>query len=249
MAYVYRHIRLDENEPFYIGIGHDDFYKRANCKRQRNPHWSNIVKNSQYIIEILIDNISWGEACVKEIEFIKLHGRIDLKTGSLVNLTDGGEGTIGHKHTQKTVNLFSRQRKNKNQTEKQYFANCNRTQSIKSREKISKSSKGHTRHTKEQIDAIIKHNKTKIISQKTRDRWSKKRKGIKQTKEHIENNKQAKIENFITKKVMCLTNNTIYNSSKDAANKLSFGKHASVAIGSVCRGERNHYKEYKFQYV
>jgi hypothetical protein len=24
MAYIYRHIRLDKNEPFYIGIGSDD---------------------------------------------------------------------------------------------------------------------------------------------------------------------------------------------------------------------------------
>lgn len=24
MAYVYRHIRLDKNEPFYIGIGKDE---------------------------------------------------------------------------------------------------------------------------------------------------------------------------------------------------------------------------------
>ena len=35
MAYIYRHIRLDKNEPFYIGIGSDveGKYKRANRKR------------------------------------------------------------------------------------------------------------------------------------------------------------------------------------------------------------------------
>jgi len=27
MAYVYRHIRLDKNEPFYIGIGSEEFKK------------------------------------------------------------------------------------------------------------------------------------------------------------------------------------------------------------------------------
>ena len=30
MAYLYRHIRLDKNEPFYIGIGSDTNFKRAN---------------------------------------------------------------------------------------------------------------------------------------------------------------------------------------------------------------------------
>ena len=38
MAYVYRHIRLDKNEPFYIGIGKDDSgeYKRANHIGNKN---------------------------------------------------------------------------------------------------------------------------------------------------------------------------------------------------------------------
>ena len=29
MAYVYRHVRVDKNQPFYIGIGTDNNYKRA----------------------------------------------------------------------------------------------------------------------------------------------------------------------------------------------------------------------------
>jgi hypothetical protein len=33
MAYVYRHIRLDKNEPFYIGVGSDSNYSRAFTKR------------------------------------------------------------------------------------------------------------------------------------------------------------------------------------------------------------------------
>ena len=33
MAYLYRHIRLDTNEIFYIGIGSDINYKRAFIKR------------------------------------------------------------------------------------------------------------------------------------------------------------------------------------------------------------------------
>lgn len=37
MAYVYRHIRLDKNEVFYIGIGSDDkgHYYRANSKNKK----------------------------------------------------------------------------------------------------------------------------------------------------------------------------------------------------------------------
>ena len=32
MAYLYRHIRLDKNEPFYIGIVSDNVYKISNDK-------------------------------------------------------------------------------------------------------------------------------------------------------------------------------------------------------------------------
>ena len=89
MAYVYRHIRLDKNEPFYIGIGKGT---RSSWKYGRNPIWKNISNKTEYDVEILFDDVSWDFACKKEIEFIKLYGRIDLKTGVLANMTDGGEG-------------------------------------------------------------------------------------------------------------------------------------------------------------
>lgn len=98
MAYVYRHIRLDKNEPFYIGRGSDDKgkYTRAFSKKNRNKRWWNTISLAGYRIDILLDNLTWDEACDKEIEFIKLYGRSDLKKGTLCNLTDGGEGSLGN---------------------------------------------------------------------------------------------------------------------------------------------------------
>jgi hypothetical protein len=98
MSYVYRHIRLDKNEPFYIGISSSNnnySYTRANSKEQRNEIWGRIVAKTDYIVEILLDGISYEDAKIKEKEFIKLYGRIDNKTGTLSNLTDGGDGTLG----------------------------------------------------------------------------------------------------------------------------------------------------------
>jgi hypothetical protein len=94
MAYVYRHIRLDKNEPFYIGIGSDTEgkYKRAKSKRDRNNHWHNIIACTNYKVQIMLDELTWGEACEKEIELIAFYGRRDLNLGTLVNMTDGGEG-------------------------------------------------------------------------------------------------------------------------------------------------------------
>lgn len=98
MAYVYRHIRLDKNEPFYIGIGDKNKY-RINDKRKRNAIWNKIVNKTKYKAEVVLDELTWEEACEKEKEFILMYGRIDEKTGCLSNMTDGGEGTIGRRYT------------------------------------------------------------------------------------------------------------------------------------------------------
>lgn len=92
MAYIYRHIRIDKNEPFYIGIGSDKTYKRAyqSSKTKRSEFWHNIASKG-YEVEILMDDLTWEQACEKEKEFISIYGRKDLGTGILVNLTDGGE--------------------------------------------------------------------------------------------------------------------------------------------------------------
>lgn len=92
MAYVYRHIRLDKNQPFYIGVGSDKYYQRAKSKDYRNDHWNNIITKTNYSIEIILDGLEREEAYNKEMEFISIYGRIDNGTGCLVNWTDGGEG-------------------------------------------------------------------------------------------------------------------------------------------------------------
>lgn len=96
MAYVYRHIRLDKNEPFYIGIGADEDYKRAHekCASRRSNFWVKIARKTEFLVEILIDDVDVETAKAKEMEFIKLYGRKNLGNGPLCNLTDGGDGLI-----------------------------------------------------------------------------------------------------------------------------------------------------------
>ena len=96
MAYLYRHIRLDTNQPFYIGIGKDDggLFKRAKIKSKRNPIWRNITRKSDYRIEIVLDDLTWDEAQQKEREFIAIYGRM-FDGGVLSNMTIGGDGHTG----------------------------------------------------------------------------------------------------------------------------------------------------------
>jgi hypothetical protein len=95
MAYVYTYTRLDKNEIFYIGIGSDFKYKRAKNLSSRTDYFKKIINKSKYKLDIVFDDLTWEEACLKEIELIALYGRKDLKTGSLVNFTEGGDGRLG----------------------------------------------------------------------------------------------------------------------------------------------------------
>lgn len=108
MAYVYRHIRLDKNQPFYIGIGSDNNFIRANDFKpsRRNNIWNKIFLKTNIEVEILFENLTWDECCEKEKEFIKIYGRIDNKTGILSNLTDGGDGSVGFIITEERRNLL-----------------------------------------------------------------------------------------------------------------------------------------------
>lgn len=98
--YIYRHIRHDKNEPFYIGKGtkadncvtHKVVYRRAYSKLDRNYIWKGITNRTDYTVEIIYETDSRKEIDKKEIEFIQLYGRIDKGTGTLCNLTDGGDG-------------------------------------------------------------------------------------------------------------------------------------------------------------
>ena len=103
--YLYRHIRLDKNEPFYVGIGTTENkylntkasskrYARAYSKK-RSKYWKNIITKTDYEVEILLESDDYEFIKQKEIEFIALYGRRDLGKGTLVNMTDGGEGTLG----------------------------------------------------------------------------------------------------------------------------------------------------------
>lgn len=127
IGYLYRHIRLDTNQPFYIGISKVSNPRRAYTTFKRNKIWYDIVAKTDYEIEIMLDEVPINELESKEIEFIKLYGRIDLGTGTLANMTDGGEGTLGSKHN--LGKHHSKETKNKiANTKKGFITNYNKSQ-------------------------------------------------------------------------------------------------------------------------
>jgi len=115
MAYLYSHTRLDNNEIFYIGIGSGIDYKRAYSINGRNKWWKNITNKHDYKVDILLDNLTWEDACEAEKRYILKYGR-KCDDGLLVNITKGGEGFRGS-HTEKSKQQISKSLSNKSYEE------------------------------------------------------------------------------------------------------------------------------------
>ncbi len=91
MYYVYSYLREDYS-PYYIGKGTKGrAYASANHRIKAPKDRSRI--------HILKDNLTEEEAYELEKLYILMFGRIDLETGILRNLSDGGEGPVGYKTT------------------------------------------------------------------------------------------------------------------------------------------------------
>ena len=88
---VYIHRKKSDDAIFYVGMGNPDRPK----SKERSVVWKRTVNKHDYYIEVLFEGLSSEEAFDIEIYLISRFGRRDKGLGSLVNLTDGGEGANG----------------------------------------------------------------------------------------------------------------------------------------------------------
>ena len=184
MAYLYRHIRLDKNEPFYIGIGSDDngIFRRAfSIKYGRNLLHQNILNKTLVDVEIILDNLTWEDACKKEKEFIKLYGRKDLGTGCLCNLTDGGEGTVNRINSKESNIKRSESLKGRiiseHSKEKNRQSHIGKIESEESNKKKSAALKLYYSKNPHHSKGKSSWNKGKAMSAETKEKLSKANKG------------------------------------------------------------------------
>lgn len=93
-AYLYVHLEAASGEPFYVGMG--DSQKRPWETNRSRKHKNRANKHGSRVEPITVSNLSYDNAQWWEIRWIKA-----LRDAGydLVNLTDGGEGAKGYKHT------------------------------------------------------------------------------------------------------------------------------------------------------
>lgn len=89
--HVYVWLRPD-GTPFYVGVGN----RRRLRSVSRNSHCNHVRRSIEAqgseIGVVVIDVATREQALALESALIRRHGRLDLGTGTLTNMTDGGEG-------------------------------------------------------------------------------------------------------------------------------------------------------------
>ena len=141
--YTYAHKKPD-GSIFYIGQGSTK-YKRAYSTKGRNKHWHNLVNKYGYEVEILAYWDTSEQAKNHEIELIAYFKESGIK---LVNMTDGGEGTVGFFPSEETrKKLSSIQKRIQNSPEQKAFISklhTGRKRPEETKQRMSDSMRGNT---------------------------------------------------------------------------------------------------------
>ena len=90
--YVYLHKKKTNGEVFYVGKGSG---RRAWEYGSRNKYWRSIEKAHGCVVEIYANDLQEWYALELESELILRYGRRIDKTGTLCNITTGGESQCG----------------------------------------------------------------------------------------------------------------------------------------------------------
>lgn len=203
---VYAHYNF-KGQVFYIGKGS---LKRARERCSRSNYWKSYVAKHGLVVKIWAENLTEQQAFAMEKEWIALYGRKHVKTGMLVNLSEGGEGPSGVIPSAETIEKRRLknvgQRRTEEQRAKFKITNKNNTFSEQARlaakdalknrvwtkemsEEHSKLLKGIKKppRTPEHAQKIAEANKGKIPTDELRKKLSEANKGQKRTPEQLIN--------------------------------------------------------------
>lgn len=221
--YIYKH--TFSNGMCYIGKGKN---QRAYKLSDRNKYWTNnFNKYGNPNVEILFDKLYENEAFEIEINTISLYKNLNIK---LCNITIGGEGVSGLKH------------------------------SIESRKKMSINTSFRRPEMREKVRLALtgkpSHMKGKTHSIKTKEQISKNRKGKNIGLMHRNFGKKG-IDNYnygksINKKIYHFYNNKeeqFVGTINEMIKKYNLGESAYKLISSDCRSVYHGWKIKETKYI
>lgn len=230
--YVYIHFKKDTLEPFYIGKGSGTRYKST---KGRSNYWNRVYSKYGFVPDILqyFDNEQLSFEYEKEmIQFFRDQGFV------LVNLSNGGEGVSGYKHTEEAKDKIRASHvgmKPSDETRMKLSALAkNRKHSNESKAKMSESRKGRKSKpfSDEHKAKIGAAGKGRIASPETRAKLSASRLGDK----HPRFKGAVIATNIVTGEQirMCGT------------REMLLAKFDPGSVNACLRGEHKHHKGFTF---
>ena len=164
--YTYVHRRADDGKVFYVGKGKGS---RANSARSRNPYWASTARKHGVRVEIAAIWASEAEAFEHEKFLISCFRDLDQP---LCNLTDGGDGISGYRHSAETRAKHFGKPLTDEARAKIGNANRGRVRSEELRARISASLSGRIRPLEVGAKISAAKKGRTVISQETRARIS-----------------------------------------------------------------------------
>lgn len=178
--FTYAHFKKSNDNIFYIGKGTK---RRMRSVHSRSNYWKSTVAKHGFIVEPLAKWRTEHEAFEHEKFLIWCFRDMGI---NLVNITDGGDGVSGLRHSLEAKQKMSIARSgDRNHGYGKPSPNRGVAMSEEQRQKISKANKGR-KHTDEMKAKLSVALKGRVVSDETKKKMSDARKGKKLSIDHCE---------------------------------------------------------------